>query len=136
MAEREERLDVRLGVGRVAAVVDEAVPGVQVADGFAVLETAEGRAQVVVGRHGRTVTPPPSGRPRAPADVGIPSMRRDVFTEEHELFRQQVRRFVDKEVAPRVEHWNARGTSDRETWKRAGDEGLLGVCAPAEYGGA
>jgi acyl-CoA dehydrogenase len=63
-------------------------------------------------------------------------MRRDVFGEEHELFRTQVRRFVEKEVAPKVEHWNARGTSDRETWKRAGAEGLLGVCAPPEYGGA
>ena len=63
-------------------------------------------------------------------------MRHDVFTEDHEQFRAQVRRFVDKEVAPKVEEWNARGTSDRATWKRAGDEGLLGVCAPAEYGGA
>ena len=63
-------------------------------------------------------------------------MRRDVFGEEHQLFRQQVRRFVEKEVAPKVEHWNARGMSDRETWKRAGAEGFLGVCAPVEYGGA
>jgi len=63
-------------------------------------------------------------------------MRRDVFSDDHEQFRTQVRRFVDKEVAPKVEEWNARGTSDRATWKRAGDEGLLGVCAPTEYGGA
>jgi acyl-CoA dehydrogenase len=63
-------------------------------------------------------------------------MRRDIFTQEHELFRQQVRKFVDKEIAPKVEHWNARGTSDRESWQRAGAEGFLGVCAPAEYGGA
>ena len=63
-------------------------------------------------------------------------MRRDVFSEEHELFRQQVRKFVDKEIAPKVEHWNARGMSDRESWKRAGAEGYLGVCAPVEYGGA
>ena len=63
-------------------------------------------------------------------------MRRDVFTDEHELFRRQVRRFVEKEVAPKVEQWNARGSSDRETWKRAGAEGYLGVCAPPEYGGA
>src|SRR5262249_38538918 len=55
---------------------------------------------------------------------------------DHELFRSQVRRFVEKEVAPKVADWNARGTSDRETWKRAGAEGLLGVCAPPEYGGA
>jgi acyl-CoA dehydrogenase len=63
-------------------------------------------------------------------------MRRDVFSEEHELFRQQVRKFVEKEVAPKVEHWNARGMSDRDTWKRAGAEGFLGVCAPVEYGGS
>jgi acyl-CoA dehydrogenase len=63
-------------------------------------------------------------------------MRRDIFTEDHDLFRSQVRRFVDKEVAPKVADWNARGMSDRETWRRAGAEGLLGVCAPPEYGGA
>jgi acyl-CoA dehydrogenase len=63
-------------------------------------------------------------------------MKRDVFSEEHELFRDQVRRFVEKEVAPKVEDWNERGIVDREIWKRAGDEGLLGVNAPADYGGA
>src|SRR5258707_8702044 len=63
-------------------------------------------------------------------------MRRDVFNEEHELFRQQVRKFVDKEIVPKVEEWNARGTSDRASWNRAGSEGFLGVSAPAEYGGA
>jgi acyl-CoA dehydrogenase len=63
-------------------------------------------------------------------------MRRDIFSEDHELFRRQVRRFVEKEVAPQVAEWNARGMSDRDTWRRAGAEGLLGVCAPAEYGGA
>jgi acyl-CoA dehydrogenase/isovaleryl-CoA dehydrogenase len=63
-------------------------------------------------------------------------MRRDIFTEDHDLFRSQVRRFVEKEVAPKVADWNARGMSDRDTWRRAGAEGLLGVCAPAEFGGA
>ena len=63
-------------------------------------------------------------------------MRRDIFTEEHELFRRQVRRFVEKEIAPQVGAWTARGMSDRETWRRAGADGLLGVCAPTEYGGA
>jgi acyl-CoA dehydrogenase len=63
-------------------------------------------------------------------------MRRDVFGEEHELFRDQCRRFVEKEVEPRVAEWNARGASDRETWRKAGEAGLLGACAPEEYGGA
>jgi acyl-CoA dehydrogenase len=63
-------------------------------------------------------------------------MRRDVFGEEHALFRAQVRRFCEREIGPRVAEWNARGTSDRATWRRAGEEGYLGVCAPEEYGGA
>jgi acyl-CoA dehydrogenase len=63
-------------------------------------------------------------------------MRRDLFSEEHELFRGQVRRFVEKEVAPKVAEWNAKGTSDRETWRRAGAEGFLGPNAPEAYGGA
>jgi acyl-CoA dehydrogenase len=63
-------------------------------------------------------------------------MRRDIFTEEHELFREQFRRFARKEIEPRVADWNARGMSDRETWRRAGAEGFLGAAVPAEYGGA
>jgi acyl-CoA dehydrogenase len=63
-------------------------------------------------------------------------LRRDLFTDEHDLFRDQVRRFVEKEVEPRVPEWNEKGMSDRETWRRAGEAGLLGACAPEEYGGA
>ena len=63
-------------------------------------------------------------------------MRRDCFTEEHELFRAQVRRFVASEVVPKIPEWNARGMSDRETWRRAGEEGFLGPNAPEAYGGA
>jgi acyl-CoA dehydrogenase len=62
-------------------------------------------------------------------------MRRDVFDEEHELFRQQVRRFVEAEIAPRVREWNAAGRSDRETWRKAGAAGLLGASMPEEWGG-
>jgi acyl-CoA dehydrogenase len=63
-------------------------------------------------------------------------MRRDCFGDEHELFREQARRFVEREVAPKIAEWNARGMSDRETWRRAGEAGLLGVNAPEAYGGA
>jgi acyl-CoA dehydrogenase len=63
-------------------------------------------------------------------------MRRDVFSEEHELFRTQVARFVDEEIAPRVADWNEKGMSDREAWRRAGSEGFLGPNAPEAYGGA
>ncbi len=63
-------------------------------------------------------------------------MRRDLFSEEHEVFRSQFRRFAEKEIAPKVALWNERGMSDRETWRRCGEEGFLGVSAAEEYGGA
>jgi len=63
-------------------------------------------------------------------------MQRDIYEEEHELFRQQFRRFAQTEIAPKVEKWNREGASDRETWRRAGEEGFLGAAAPVEHGGA
>ena len=63
-------------------------------------------------------------------------MQRTIFTDEHELFRTQVRRFIEREVAPKVPAWNERGMSDRETWRRMGEMGFLGASAPVEYGRA
>jgi acyl-CoA dehydrogenase len=62
-------------------------------------------------------------------------MRRDVFTEEHDLFRRQLRRFCEREVVPKVERWNRDGLTDRETWLRLGAEGYLGPALPEAYGG-
>ena len=44
-------------------------------------------------------------------------MRRDIFSEEHEMFRAQVRRFVDTEIEPKVLEWNRVGMSDRASWR-------------------
>ncbi len=63
-------------------------------------------------------------------------MRREIFGEEHELFRDQFRRFAAAEIEPKIAEWNDRGMTDRETWKRCGDEGYLGANAPEAYGGA
>jgi acyl-CoA dehydrogenase len=63
-------------------------------------------------------------------------MRRDIFTEEHEMFREQVRRFAENELAPKIPEWNRVGMSDRESWRKLGAAGFLGANAPAEYGGA
>ena len=63
-------------------------------------------------------------------------MRRDIFSDEHELFRSQFKRFAQAEIEPRIEEWNAQGSSDRQTWRRMGEEGFLGANAPEEYGGA
>ena len=62
-------------------------------------------------------------------------MRREIFTEEHEMFRAQVRRFVDAEIEPKVPEWNRVGMSDRASWRKMGEAGFLGANAPAEYGG-
>ncbi len=63
-------------------------------------------------------------------------MRREIFSEEHELFRAQFRRFVQAEVEPHVVAWNAAGITPRAIWKRMGEEGYLGANQPVEYGGA
>ncbi len=63
-------------------------------------------------------------------------MRREIFSHEHELFRAQFRRFAEREVVPKIARWNAQGMSDRETWRRAGEEGFLGANQPVEYGGS
>jgi acyl-CoA dehydrogenase len=63
-------------------------------------------------------------------------MRREIFSEEHELFRAQFRRFVEAEVVPHLSAWNAAGITPRSIWKRMGEEGYLGANQPVEYGGA
>lgn len=63
-------------------------------------------------------------------------MQRTVFREEHDVFRDQFRRFAAKEIEPKIAEWNVRGMPDRETWRRMGAEGFLGANQPEEYGGA
>jgi acyl-CoA dehydrogenase len=63
-------------------------------------------------------------------------MRRTLFDEEHDLFREQVRRFIADEIEPRIPEWNAAGMSDRESWRKAGEQGFLGACVSEAYGGA
>jgi alkylation response protein AidB-like acyl-CoA dehydrogenase len=63
-------------------------------------------------------------------------MRRTLFTEEHRLFRDAFRHFVEKEVAPYYEQWEKDGIVSREMWLKAGQQGFLGLSVPEEYGGA
>jgi len=63
-------------------------------------------------------------------------MRRDIFSDEHELFRSQFKRFAAAEIEPKIAGWNEQGMSDRASWKRMGEEGFLGANAPEAYGGA
>ncbi len=62
-------------------------------------------------------------------------LARTLFTPEHEQFRQAVRRFVQKEVAPYYDEWEKDGCVSREVWRRGGAQGLLGINLPEAYGG-
>ncbi|MDE8654509.1 acyl-CoA dehydrogenase family protein [Novosphingobium album (ex Liu et al. 2023)] len=62
-------------------------------------------------------------------------MARTVLSEEHELFRDQVRRFVEAEIVPHHDQWEKDGIVPRELWRKAGALGLLCPLIPEEYGG-
>ncbi|RCW69448.1 acyl-CoA dehydrogenase family protein [Pseudorhodoferax soli] len=60
---------------------------------------------------------------------------RTVFREDHEMLRPSAQRFFERECAPRQAMWDEAGRVDRETWLKAGREGLLCTAVPTEYGG-
>jgi alkylation response protein AidB-like acyl-CoA dehydrogenase len=62
-------------------------------------------------------------------------MQRDIFTSEHEAFRDMVRSFIAAEIAPYHEQWERDGEVSREVWLAAGKAGLLGIDIDEEYGG-
>ena len=61
---------------------------------------------------------------------------RSIFTEEHEIFRSSVRRFLQNECLPHHERWEEQGHVDRDVWLKAGEQGLLCPTVAEEYGGA
>ncbi|MDI3290114.1 acyl-CoA dehydrogenase family protein [Polyangium sp. 15x6] len=63
-------------------------------------------------------------------------MDRNLFREEHELFRTSFRRFIDREVKPHQERWMEQGSVDREAWRKAGEGGFLCPWLDPAYGGA
>lgn len=62
-------------------------------------------------------------------------MARTIFSEEHEQFREQVKRFFERELVPHYRDWEKTGVTPREFWRKAGEAGILGTMIPAEYGG-
>jgi acyl-CoA dehydrogenase len=62
-------------------------------------------------------------------------MRREPFSDEHEMLRRTLRAFVEKEVTPHVAAWEDAGQIPRAFWRRLGELGFLGLEFPAEYGG-
>ena len=62
-------------------------------------------------------------------------MRRDIFTSEHDDFREMVRAFIAKEVTPYHDKWEADQMVSRDVWLAAGRAGLLGIEIDEKYGG-
>jgi alkylation response protein AidB-like acyl-CoA dehydrogenase len=62
-------------------------------------------------------------------------MRRTVFEAEHEQFRQVVREFLAREVAPHGQAWEDAGIVDREVYRAAGKHGVIGFNVPEQFGG-
>jgi alkylation response protein AidB-like acyl-CoA dehydrogenase len=62
-------------------------------------------------------------------------IERTLFREEHRIFRESVRRFVEREIVPFHAQWERDGTVPRELWLKAGAEGLLCCTVPEQYGG-
>ncbi|HEX8804107.1 MAG TPA: acyl-CoA dehydrogenase family protein [Acidimicrobiales bacterium] len=62
-------------------------------------------------------------------------MQRNLFDDEHELFRASVRRFLDTEVVPRNDEFERAGIMDRSVFAKAGAAGFLGTDVDEAYGG-
>lgn len=58
------------------------------------------------------------------------------ISEEHEMMRETLRRFIENEVIPYGDEWEKQGYVPRDVIKKIGDLGLLGIQYPEKYGGA
>jgi acyl-CoA dehydrogenase len=62
-------------------------------------------------------------------------MDRSLFREEHDLYRQSFRQFLDREVKPHQDRWAKAGMVDREAWRKAGAAGFLCPWLEEQWGG-
>jgi long-chain-acyl-CoA dehydrogenase len=63
-------------------------------------------------------------------------MRRTLFDDTHEDFRESFQRFLEREVTPHYAAWEREGIVPREVFAQAGAHGFLGMAVPEEHGGA
>jgi len=63
-------------------------------------------------------------------------MDRGIFDQEHEMFRDAARSFLQNEIAPHADRWAEQEIVDREAFLKAGEQGMLCMWADEKYGGA
>ncbi|MFC5477814.1 acyl-CoA dehydrogenase family protein [Massilia suwonensis] len=61
---------------------------------------------------------------------------RSVFRDDHHMFREMARRFIENEIVPHLAEWEHAGIVPKSVWRKAGEVGLLCSTVPEEYGGA
>ena len=67
--------------------------------------------------------------------MSLDVLSRTVYNEDHEAFRQSVRQFLLKEVAPHQAEWAEAGVVPKDLWSKAGAVGMLCPTVPEAYGG-
>jgi len=58
------------------------------------------------------------------------------FDEQHQQFRDSLRRFIEQEVVPHAAAWEEAGMVPREVLRKMGELGFLGIRYPEQYGGS
>ncbi len=67
-------------------------------------------------------------------ESNVTILARNIFSSDHDAFRDAVRKFFEQEVAPFHSDWEEAGVAPREIWQKAGALGLLCTTLPEEYG--
>lgn len=62
-------------------------------------------------------------------------MKRNLYTDDHEIYRGIVADFLDREIVPHIEQWEEDHRVDRAMWKKAAEAGIIGTSIPEEFGG-
>ena len=62
-------------------------------------------------------------------------MKRRIYEAEHEALRETTRQYIEREIAPNAEQWEAERLVDRSAYVAAGKYGLIGFNMPEEFGG-
>ena len=65
----------------------------------------------------------------------IGDVKRSLYNEDHVAFADSFRRFVAQEITPDYLQWEAEGIAPRSLYKKAGDNGFIGMAIPQEFGG-
>lgn len=60
----------------------------------------------------------------------------DYFNDTHQMLRDSIRRFVERDILPHIDDWEEAGTFPRELYKKAAEAGISGIGYPQEYGGS